>query len=81
MHVSWISVCFNHDIASLMTVSSKHHGEFGTRTFTLNNQISGPSAHGSGLVTNNFGILDNGVSDLDFVLDQVVSQGQEKASI
>ena len=81
MHRSWSSVCLNHYIASLKTILPKHHVESGARTFTPSKQISGQSAHGTGLIKNYFDTIDNGVENLDFAHDQVDIQRQEKTSI
>ena len=81
MHRSWNSVCLNHYIASLKTILPKHHVESGTRTLTLSKQISGQSAHGTGLIKNNFDTIENGVENLDFAHDQVDIQRQEKTSL
>ena len=81
MHRSWNSVCLNHYIASLKTVLPKHHVDSGTRTFTLSTQISGQSAHGTGLIKNNSDTIEKGVENLDFAHDQVDIQRQEKTSL
>ena len=81
MQRSWNSVCLNHFIASLTTILSEHHGEFGTKPCTLLRQMSEPSASGSGLVKNNADIIDNSVHNFDFALDQDVIQTQECAQI
>ena len=81
IHRSWNSVCLNHYIASLKTILPKHHVESGTWTLTLSKQISGQSAHGTGLIKNNVDNIENGVENLDFVHDQVDIQRQEKTSL
>ena len=80
MHRSWNSVCFNHYIASLMTILSEQHGEFGTKPCSLR-QISGSSDSGSGLAKNNADIIDNGVHNFDFAFDHDVIQAQEHTQI
>ena len=71
MHRSWNSVCLNHYIASLKTILPKHHVESGTRTFKISRQISGQSAHGTGLIKSSFDNIENGIENLDFDHDQV----------
>ena len=82
MHRSRNSVCLNHYIASLTTILSEHHGEFGTKPHALR-QMSRPSDSGSDLAKNNADIIDNGVHnfDFDFTHDHDAIQAQECAQI
>jgi hypothetical protein len=80
MHRSWNSVCLSHYIASLKTIWTEHHGEFGTKPRALS-QMSGPSDSGSSLATNNSVIIDNGVHNFDFAHDHDVIQAQECAQV
>ena len=76
MYRSWNSVCLNHYIASLTTIWTEHHCEFGTKPRALLRQMSGPSDGGSGLAKNNDDIIDNGVHNFDFAHDHDGIQAQ-----
>ena len=42
----------------------------------ISKQVSGQSAHGTGLIKNSFDTIENGVENLDFAHDQVDIQRQ-----
>ena len=78
MHRSWNSVCLNHYIAILKIVLPKHHVESGTRTFKLSKQISGQSAHGTGLIKITLTPLTTGLKTLILLIIRLTFKDQRK---